>query len=60
MKTKASNSQPQRSAPQVVEQSFPVLVVLNDLLATVSPGHHVVDGPLEFDPQSPGHPTGGT
>ena len=61
MKTKASNTQPQRSTvrAQVVEKPFTVLVVLNDLLAAVSPGHQVIDGPLEFDPQSSGHPASG-
>jgi len=49
----------QHRAPQVVEKPFTVLVVLNDLLAAVSPGHQVIDGPLEFDPQSPGHPASG-
>jgi len=40
---------------EVVEQSAAVVVVLNDVLAGVATGHHVVDGAVELDAESPWH-----
>ena len=50
MKTKAGNSHSHRStvAPQVVQQSLTVRVVVNDPLAAVAPGHHVIDVPSNW------------
>ena len=46
---------PQHRAPQVVEQSLTVRVVVNDPLAAVAPGHHVIDGALKLDAKSSRH-----
>ena len=38
-----------------VNQPAPVRIVADDLLAGIAPCHHVVNGALEFDPQSSWH-----
>jgi hypothetical protein len=38
-----------------VDQPTPVPIVANDLLARITPRHHVIDGPFEFNSQSSWH-----
>ena len=55
--TNASSSQStaENRAFQVGQEPGAVVVVVNDVLACVSPGHDVVDGTFEFEAKSAGH-----
>jgi hypothetical protein len=43
---------------QSVDQPPSVRVIANDFLTAIAPHHHVVDGALNLDPQSPRHVRG--
>ena len=40
---------------QAVDQPVPVRIIADDLLPGIAPRHHMIDGVLKFDPQSPWH-----
>ena len=40
---------------EAVDQAPPIRIIAHDLLSRVAPRHDVVDGTLEFDPQSAWH-----